>query len=202
MNQTTNDFLSGEKEPVKKLELLFRELYPPLFVYAIRILGNRSVAEDIVQDHFTKIAAGMPPWESYAHARAASYIAVRNRCIDWWRGQGKEEECPEGPEQENTDVFYDPLRKMVRLETHELVRKAVDELPGARREVLRLFYFEDMTLEQIALHLGKDRNATKALKHYALKQLRRILQDKYRFSPYLLLLLCWYLQNMKDPWKD
>lgn len=56
--------------------------------------------------------------------------------------------------------------------------EAVSALPAARRVVVTLFYYEDMTVEQIARCLGVPKGTVKSRLSRARKQLKEMLCDK------------------------
>ena len=73
------------------LHSLYRETAPQLFGLALRILRNRELAEDIVQESFVLVwqkASSFDPGRGAAMAWLGRI--VRNRCIDALRQRGRE----------------------------------------------------------------------------------------------------------------
>ena len=66
---------------------LFYELYEPLCIYSMRIVGDRDVAEDIVQEQFIYIWENNKKLENRASIKSYLYSAVRHKSIDFLRSR-------------------------------------------------------------------------------------------------------------------
>jgi RNA polymerase sigma-70 factor (ECF subfamily) len=152
------------------LATLFERHHSRLYRYCLRMTGNRSAAEDLVQDTFMKMLkykgtfrddSEFTPW-MFSIGRNASLAHLRRTANDRERGDGEAEE-------ELAHVPDEP-----RQDEHELVRRALLELPAERREVLVLARYEFKSYEEIAGVLGCSVGAVKVRVHRALKQLRDI----------------------------
>ena len=71
----------------RAFEIVFKEVYPPLHVYASHILRDKFIADEIVLDVFSKI------WENrqniYIKTSFKAYLirCVRNQAIDYVKKQ-------------------------------------------------------------------------------------------------------------------
>src|SRR5436309_3173753 len=148
------------------------------FSVAYRMVGNRSVAEDIVQEAFLSI------WRSrlrYRRERGSvrTWVLgiVHHRGIDALRrnlvherrrttAEGLEEQ-QEAPER--TDV------EAARRDEARAVRRALDELPDGQGQVIELAYFGGFTHTQIAEMLGMPVGTVKGRMRLGLEKLRRTL---------------------------
>jgi RNA polymerase sigma factor (sigma-70 family) len=77
-------------------------------------------------------------------------------------------------ETENMLETPDMLRTLQEEELRTAINEALDQIPEARREVIKLKYFEDLSPEAIAQRLGKSIDAIYCLQFNALKDLRKI----------------------------
>ena len=66
----------------KDIELLFRQHYRPLCLFALHLINNVASAEDIVMDCYLKLWAKWKE-EEIKNPKSYLYIAVRNACYDY-----------------------------------------------------------------------------------------------------------------------
>jgi len=151
----------------------FRALYEryrdPLFRFAWRLTGSPQVSEDIVHDCFVSLFKGRFDG-SRASLQTYLYAAVRNLTRKHYRDSGRAFEPP-APE------IPDALDQVVSDEISEQVRRAVDGLPMLQREVLLLFEYEDVPLEEIAAIVDADPGAVKSRLYRAREGLRKSLMS-------------------------
>lgn len=150
--------------------------------YAASILRNRDAAADAVQDVLVKLIEAPPgglPAEEPA-MRAWLFKAVRRRCIDILRKEGRmsllEEQPPAavnmrlvgGENPAETAENHDDT-------THALA--ALDKLPPLQREALRLKFNGELSYKQIAETMGKSVSHVGVLIHEGLRTLRHELSN-------------------------
>jgi RNA polymerase sigma-70 factor (ECF subfamily) len=152
------------------------------FSLAYRMVGNRSVAEDVVQEAFLSIWRARLRYES-ERGSVRSWVLgiVHHRTIDVLRrnlvhdrrrasAEGIEEQH-EAPER--TDV------EVARREDARSVRAALDTLPDQQTKVIELAYFGGFTHVQIAEMLGMPVGTVKGRMRLGLEKLRRQLQGEF-----------------------
>jgi RNA polymerase sigma-70 factor (ECF subfamily) len=157
-------------------EAAFRSLYEkyrdPLFRFAYRLTGAPDAAEDTVHDCFAALFHARFEG-SRGSLRTYVYGAVRNLARKRHRDAGREDQADEFDERPASAA--DPLSALVSRETSEGVRLAVEALPLLQREVLVLFEYEELSLEEIAAIVEADVGAVKSRLHRARERLRRSL---------------------------
>lgn len=146
------------------LDLVFRQYYRPLCLYAMHYLGGDTAeAEDVVEDCFVKL------WQQHpAHARSFLYTAVRNACIDKLR-QARPEVVDVEPADLDGAISDDEARERSVREAR--LWEAIDRLPDRCRTVFLMSKRDGMTYREIAdeLHLSE-----KTVEHQVSKALRRL----------------------------
>ncbi len=160
-------------------EAAFRSLYEQhrdaLFRFGVRLTGAADIAEDLVHDSFVGLYRG--GWdESRGSAKTYLYGAVRNLAHKRYRDLGREEsDC-------DADARVEPaaLVSLISKETSEAVRRAVMALPAAQREVLALFEYEDLALNEIAQIVQADVGAVKSRLYRARESLRKWLAPAFQ----------------------
>ncbi len=153
---------------------VFDEYAGPMLAVATRLLADRRVAEEAVQQAFVQAwrAAGrfdperpLGPWLR---------SIVRRTAVDAWRRERRHhartlDEVAPGdlpsispPAIEDTSDAWD-------------VRRALDRLPPAEREVVRLAHLDQLTQPEIADRLGIPLGTVKSRTHSAYGKLRAAL---------------------------
>jgi RNA polymerase sigma-70 factor, ECF subfamily len=148
------------------------------FSLAYRMVGNRVVAEDVVQEAFLSIWRSKVRYErEKGSVRTWVLGIVHHRTIDALRRNLVHERrraSAEGIEEwqearERTDV------EVARREEARTVRAAIDELPDQQGQVIDLAYFGGFTHTQIAEMLDMPIGTVKGRMRLGLDKLRRAL---------------------------
>jgi RNA polymerase sigma-70 factor (ECF subfamily) len=126
------------------IELLARwvdEWQEQLFRYAFFRLGNRTDAEDVVQDAFLKIASITTP---IANPKAYLFRIVANGCVDLMRHNSRlkplEERIPTPSQSEDMEAE----------EEFQRIARLLAKLPEAQSEVIRLHIHAGLKFTEIA----------------------------------------------------
>lgn len=178
-----------ERENVEKI---FSEHKPRLKAFISKRITDEEDSKDILQDVFYQLLKtvdddGLNPVEQ---VRAWLYRVTRNVIINKQKKK-KEERLPEYQYSENESaieefseiLFNDDnptpeteyLRSLVWLE----LETALSELPLEQREVFELTELDGLSVKEIAETLNVSVNTLLSRKHYAVKHLRKRLQNLY-----------------------
>jgi RNA polymerase sigma-70 factor, ECF subfamily len=160
-------------------EAAFRELVQRhidrAFGLAVRILGGKADAEDVVQDTFLKVWTHRGEWQ---HGRAKFstwlYRVVTNRCIDL-RRRPRTDDVDAIPEP--MDSRPDAVSTMHRHQVSTILDEAIKRLPEQQRIALILSYHEDMSNADIAEVMETTVSAVESLLKRGRQQLRAILRS-------------------------
>ena len=153
------------------IEQVFAALESPLLIYARRLLGNRAVAEDIVQEAFMKLHMRFKQVEA---PQPWLYRAVHNLAVDHQRRAGKvvlmgDSEKEDGPAPDPMDSQPLPDEQIARWEGIGLVRLVLETLDERSRELIRLRFNEDLSYKEVAERMGLTVGHVGYLLHHALK---------------------------------
>lgn len=160
------------------MEKYFRKYYQSLCYFAMNIVHDEILCEDIVQEVFVKAITSHVSFESELHFRQYTYIAVRNRCINFLQKQGRTVGLGE-VDTESTPAADDCDNAIVRAEIIRMIHEAIDSLPPRYRQVFRMAYIDKMKSEEIAETLGISVNTVKVIRQRAKTRLRELLKDIY-----------------------
>jgi len=161
---------SAAPAKAETIEELFAALESPLLNYALRVAGELSVAEDIVQEAFMKLHA---QFEEVREPRRWLYRAVHNLALNHRRDSGKiislDSKIEESEHNDATDPQPLPDEQIARLEGIGLVRLGMKALDERSREVLRLKFTENLSYKEISVRTGLKIGHVGYLIHHALK---------------------------------
>src|SRR5258706_4129344 len=156
----------------ESIEELFSALESPLLSYALRLLGERPLAEDTVQEAFMKLHA---QFAEVRDPRRWLYRTVHNLALNHRRQACKivplalamSGEPASAPETADRELL--PDEQIIRGEGIGLVRLSLAALDERSREVVRLKFDEDLSYKQISERTGLTVSHVGYLLHHALK---------------------------------
>lgn len=159
------------------LARLYRATSPQLFGLALRMVRQRDLAEEVLQDAFVAI------WrhaESFDRGRGPAFgwlaAIVRNRAIDLLRRRGRE--GPLDPEFAAAlpDSAPGPLDRAAQSESARMLADCLGELDEGPRRSILLAYYEGLTYEEAALRLATPVGTVKSWIRRSLMRLKRCLE--------------------------
>ena len=168
-NQTDTE--SGRFESIAEL---FTALESPLLSYALRLAGERSLAEDLVQEAFMRLHA---QFDQVREPRRWLYRTVHNLALNHQRqtrkvvpldpaGDDSEAAVPEA-----TDPQPLPDEQIARWEGIGFVRLSLEALDERSRELIRLKFTDDLSYKEISARTGLTVGHVGYLLHHALKNI-------------------------------
>lgn len=154
---------------IKALATLYDRYAGLLLSMAHRMLGDKTVAEDLVQDVF------MEAWRR-AHAfdpsrgsvRTWLLVRLRSRALDRLRSAQHRREVAVDEPRDVVVAGEDPELSPDRA----LVRQALSQLPEDQRLVIELSYFQGLSSSEIAEQMGSPIGTVKSRTAAALGKLR------------------------------
>jgi RNA polymerase sigma-70 factor (ECF subfamily) len=146
---------------------------------SLRILRDRALAEDAVQEAFLGIWRGADRFVA-ERAKASSWILtlVHRRAVDLVRREERRRAEPIEAAPEPTSGSADE-EAWLRLQ-RERVQAALRRLPDQQREALELAYFGGFTQSELADRLGEPLGTIKSRMFSGLSRLRELLGEEER----------------------
>lgn len=144
-------------------------VWPGMFLSAYLMLGDRGLAEDLVQTSPARPYASWPRVREVDTAPAYARKIMANTAASWFRKKGWRNERPteELPERA-TD--HDPTQRLAVIE-------AVQALPARQRAVIVLRFLEELSVAETARSLGISDGTVKSQTSDALSSLRLLVAD-------------------------
>ena len=124
------------------------------FTLAVRMLKDRRDAEEAAQDAFMRAYNGLDKFEGTAKFGTWLYRIVHNVCLTRLakrKNDVQSSEYDDGQDYENAGMTSTTLLES-EIETKDMidtVKKIIDTLPEKYTSILSLFYFQELTHEEI-----------------------------------------------------
>jgi RNA polymerase sigma-70 factor (ECF subfamily) len=154
----------------ESIEELFAALESPLLGYALRLAGELSLAEDLVQEAFMRL---QEHFNEVREPRRWLYRTVHNLALNQLRQADKIVSLTPSPKMEALPDAADPLplpdEQIARWEGIGLVRLSLETLDDRSRELIRLKFNEDLSYKEIGARTGLTVGHVGYLLHHALK---------------------------------
>ncbi len=160
------------------LRNLFRRYSAAANGLAVRIVGDRTLAEEILQDVFLAVWRKARSYDPHrGSVRSWLMMQVHHRAVDVVRHEesarrrSTEHAGPQEPPPSPEDVVEEAWLVQRRAD----VRGALRSLPDEQRTVVELAYFGGLTQTQVAERVGAPLGTVKSRTLAALRKLRTIL---------------------------
>ncbi|HXG95049.1 MAG TPA: sigma-70 family RNA polymerase sigma factor [Blastocatellia bacterium] len=149
-----------------------------VFGLILRIVSDRSIAEEVLLDVYTQVWRQAATYDLKRGAPLAWLLTIaRSRAIDRLRA-GKHEQNKESLDNiaEVSSSSISPEDATVYSERQRLVRAALDQLSPEQREVIELAYYGGLSHSEIALKLGQPLGTVKTRTRLGMIKLREMLR--------------------------
>ena len=170
-----NRILAGDENAFASLVKKYEKQVHAL---AWRKIGDFHIAEEITQDTFLKVYQKLSTLKDPNQFSGWLYVIATNLCRAWIRKKRLETEPLENTEIESIDETYsryvaEEQTKVTVEAQREVVKKLLAKLKESERTVMTLYYFGEMTCEEISRFLGVSTSAIKLRLHRARQRLKK-----------------------------
>lgn len=154
---------------------LYRTYGGELYGFAFNRLGDRGLAEEVVQEIFTRVWRSADAFDARrGSVRTWLYGIARNAVIDVERHRSRRPPLTHFEPDEADDPITEPIEQaLVRWQ----LQKAFERLTPEHREVLRLGHFAGLSVKEIAEVTGLAPGTVKSRTYYAMQSLRLALDE-------------------------
>ena len=147
---------------------------PPLWTYVRRLAGQDDAASEIVQDVWIRVIRGIPRMRDASKVGGWLFGIARRTLMDHLRDQYAgpphiDAEMDELPAQEVNEEREDDVQEL---------EEALARLPIVEREILTLFYLQELSLAETAATLQIPVGTVKSRLFRARTMLRREMQGE------------------------
>ncbi|MCW8313183.1 MULTISPECIES: RNA polymerase sigma factor [Sphingobacterium] len=162
----------------------FNEIYfqysPKIYVRLIRLVKDQTIAEEILQDVFTRIwlhREKIDPTKGFVSF--LNHISD-NLAMDFFRKVQRDKALQLEIWASAIELYYHTEEKLFLKDKQQILSKAIDSLSPKRKEILMLNKFEDKSYKEIADLLGISVSTVSNQLVSALKDIKEYIQKNYR----------------------
>jgi len=179
-SQLLSAYVKGDEEAFAELVERHKDR---VFTTILLIVKDRYLAEDLMQEVFIKAIRTLKSGKYNEEGKFLPWILriAHNLAIDQFR---KDKRYPtivmeDGSSVFNTLEFSEESveNKQIKQDTYNLLKKYVQELPEAQKEVLVMRHYMQMSFQEIADVTGVSINTALGRMRYALINLRKKLKQ-------------------------
>ena len=161
-------------------EALYDRYSSAVMGFALKITGDRALAEEVVQETFWRVWRKADSFHAPSGSFAAWFFSIaRNLAIDTLRRQrtqGRPAIQPEQIIEQVVDPAPDVAETALLRVEHQKMRAAVGTLPLDQRRVIEMAYFRGMTRQEISEATGEPLGTIHTRARLALQKLREEMQ--------------------------
>ena len=170
-----------QQESLDALEELYDRYNRTALAVAHRVLQDRNLAEDVIQETFLAVwrQAGMFKPER-GTVRSWLLSIVRHRAIDITRGHYFTKVSLSLDEIVLQPTYADVWKQVSEKLEKERIRQAVEALPAEQKEVIMLAYFGGYTQQQISERTAVSLGTVKGRMRLGLQKLKSMLTEADR----------------------
>jgi RNA polymerase sigma-70 factor (ECF subfamily) len=160
------------------LEALFDRYFNLIFGIALRILHDRSEAEDLVQDIFLRLFEKVRGFDPSKGSGRTWIVQIAYRKAFDRRASLKKRPSYDGTEIEEIENTFSGGRtveeKIADCLTGEQLHAAFEELEERQRRTLELYFFEGLDLREISERMGETFENARHFYYRGLDRLRKL----------------------------
>lgn len=159
--------------------MLVKKYHKHVHALAWRKIGDFHVAEDITQETFLKVYKHLATLKDLDRFPGWLYVIATRRCIAWLRKKRLHAQLVEdidmvGKGKETYSQYVATQQAETSTEAkQEVVKQLLAKLQESERTVITLYYFGEMTCEEISKFLGVSANTIKSRLSRARQRLKK-----------------------------
>lgn len=162
--------LAGKKHYA--YQILFKRYYSSLCIFAVKLINDREVAQDFVQDLLYDLYQSDTIFSSQITLRAYLYNAIRNKSLNHLRQTLRIEQFSANQQ------YYEEefVTAIIEEENYQLLYNAIDSLSDIAQQIFRQT-LTGASNQEIALQMNLTLDSVKAHKKRGKQQLLQLLSN-------------------------
>ena len=157
---------------------LYNKFFPPVYGMISARIKDISVADDIVNEIFMKVALNLDKYDRKFAFSTWLFAIARNTLADYFRRQNRNrEDCWSDFSDFSAPISEQPVEKLLSEETIENLLRSMGKLSERQRKILELKYWADLANVEIAEIMNLSASNVGYLHFQAIKKLRELMND-------------------------
>ncbi len=169
---------------VEAFNELVNRHHAKIYGLAYRMLGNTEDAKDATQETFLEAYKSIKTFRFQSQFGTWLYTVARNTCNQYIRKAKSRNRMLDAYTEETaargmTEEREIPERTAIKTEQREVVQAAIDRLPPKQREVVTLYYMQNLKYKEIAEILDCSLGTVASRLNKAIQNLKPKLEKYY-----------------------
>lgn len=171
-----NQLLNGDTKAMTVLVDRYKDL---IYTLALRMLKNREEAEEVSQDTFIKMYKSLSKFKGDSKFSTWLYKVAYNNCLDRIKKNKKQwnDVAIDEFSEYQIKTLDNALDNLMAEERQQTIQNCLQLLPSDESFLLTLYYYEDLSLEDISKIVGITANNVKVKLFRSRKKLTTILKQ-------------------------
>jgi len=169
--------LNGDANAYSLLVDRYKDL---VFTLALGMMKHREEAEEVAQDSFIKAYRSLEKFKGDSKFSTWMYRVTYNTCLDRLKKNKRKQNTVAIDEftEHKVKTIDNALDKIEKEERQTAIRQCLDQLSSEDNYLLTLYYFDELSLDEIAKIIGLKPNNVKVKLHRSRKRLATVLRQK------------------------
>ena len=171
-----NKIIAGDTKAFAELVNRYKDL---VFTLAIRMLKHREEAEEVSQDVFIKVFKSLSKFKGDSKFSTWIYRVAYNTCLDRIKKNKRKfnEIAIDEFTEHHIKTLDNALDLLEKREQQQAIQDCLQLLPSEDSFLLTLYYFEELSLDDISKVVSIEANNVKVKLYRARKKLASILKQ-------------------------
>ncbi|WP_299224710.1 sigma-70 family RNA polymerase sigma factor [uncultured Psychroserpens sp.] len=170
-----NQIIEGDTNAFTVLVDRYKDL---VYTLAVRMLKNKEEAEEVAQDTFIKVFKSLSKFKGDSRFSTWIYRVAYNTCLDRIKKNKKYQSDIEINEftEHQIKVMESAIDRIELQERKQAIQNCLALLPSNDSFILTLYYFEELSLDEIAQVIGITANNVKIRLYRSRKKLASVFK--------------------------
>ena len=171
--------ISKAKEKDQKAQTkLINIFWVDVFSFVMKKVRDENDADEITVNVFSKVLSKIDLYDPHFEFKTWVLTIAQNTIIDFWRKKSRENQDPtEHLDEVKNQYAKSPEELMISDEEQKIIIKTIESLDKNYQDILRLRFFEEKSIKEIAEELGISVANTKVRVMRAKKVLAELLKN-------------------------
>lgn len=182
-NNLSSLVLKAQTGDTQALNDLFNETYNDVYYFALKTIKDETLAADITQETFVTILNNISKLNDAIAYPAWSRQITYRHCLQYIKKQSREITVAENEDsstifdtiQEDREDFI-PDESLDKEDFKKTILEIVDSLPEEQRTAVMLYYYDELSVKQIAEIQGVTEGTVKSRLNYARKTIKSAVE--------------------------
>jgi putative ABC transport system permease protein len=155
-------------------EKLYKEFYPKLYYFVKQNVSAPDAAEDITAETFCSAMEHISELHSSESFVGWLYCIAYHKCMDYNKKTALDRKCLDDAAEFAAlgEPLFLPDDYAVNEQTKQQLQTIIDSLPPDMRSVIILYYYDNLSVAEVAKVIGTNKNNAAQKLHTARKKLR------------------------------